>query len=136
STNDAEVRHWIVSKFLVTGPGVSVLIGGVSFDTTESKQLETQLHQAQKLEAIGLLAGGVAHDFNNLLTVILGYTDMARNANLDEKSRLDSLDEIRNAGERAAALTGQLLAFGRKQVIQPRALRINAVMVGMQRMLR
>jgi len=136
STIDSEVRHWIVSKFLVTGSEGSLLIGGVSFDTTESKRLETQLHQAQKLEAIGLLAGGVAHDFNNLLTVILGYADMARNANRDEKTWLDSLDEIRNAGERAAALTGQLLAFGRKQVIQPRALRINAVLVGMQRMLR
>jgi signal transduction histidine kinase/CheY-like chemotaxis protein len=136
STIDSEVRHWIVSKFPITGPEGDVLIGGVSFDTTESKRLESQLHQAQKLEAIGLLAGGVAHDFNNLLTVMLGYTDLARNASRDDKSRLDSLDEIRNAGERAAVLTAQLLAFGRKQVIQPRALRINAVLVGMQRMLR
>src|SRR5260370_39252727 len=67
---------------------------------------------------------------------MLGYADLARNASRNEKSRLESLDEIRNAGERAAALTAQLLAFGRKQVIQPQALRINAVLVGMQRMLR
>jgi len=101
------------------------MIGGVAFDTTESKRLETQLYQAQKLEAIGLLAGGVAHDFNNLLTIILGYAGVGKAATHDAKTLLSSLDEIENAAQRAAALTKQLLAFGRKQVMQPRMVSVN-----------
>ena len=85
----------------------------------EHKQLEEQLLQAQKIEAVGLLAGGIAHDFNNLLTAILGYCELAE-LRLDEKSEVRrDLHEIRRAGERAAALTRQLLAFSRKQVLQP-----------------
>jgi PAS domain S-box-containing protein len=96
-------------------------------DITEQRLLEQQLAQAQKLESLGRLAGGVAHDFNNLLTVINGYSDML----LDRIHAGDPLrppiEEIRKAGERAAGLTQQLLAFSRKQVARPRPLSLNAV---------
>jgi PAS domain S-box-containing protein len=133
---DGEVRHLMVNKFLMVGPDGATLIGGVAFDMTESKRLETQLYQAQKLEAIGLLAGGVAHDFNNLLTVILGYADVARAGRHPKDPLLDSLKEIHKAAEQAGSLTTQLLAFGRKQVMQPRVLNLNTVLEGIQRMLR
>jgi two-component system cell cycle sensor histidine kinase/response regulator CckA len=127
-----EPRHWVVSKFLIKGLGEMPLIGGLAFDTTESKRLEEQLHQAQRLEAIGLLAGGVAHDFNNLLTVILGYADSALYG-LSEQDRLYAgLEEIRKAAQKAATLTAQLLAFGRKQVLQPRILDLNETIKEMQ----
>ena len=132
----AEVRQRLVSKFPVQAAGGGVFIGGVALDTTESKRLETQLYQAQKLEAIGLLAGGVAHDFNNLLTVILGFADVGRSALGNSKALLRSLDEIQDAALRAAALTKQLLAFGRKQVMQPRMLSLKAELAQMQHMLR
>ena len=95
-------------------------------DVTERLQLEEQFRQAQKLESIGRLAGGMAHDFNNLLTVINGYSDLC----LKQLKAADPLKpyvrEIQNAGERAANLTKQLLAFSRKQVIEPRILDLNA----------
>lgn len=132
----ADVRHRIVSKFPLHGRDGALLIGGVAFDTTESKRLEAQLHQAQKLEAIGLLAGGVAHDFNNLLTVILGYADVSKIACQEGGDAVTPLEEIHKAALRAASLTNQLLAFGRKQVMQPQTITVNAVLSDMQRMLR
>ncbi len=105
-------------------------------DITERLQLENQLRQAQKLESLGRLAGGVAHDFNNLLTVINGYSDLMLKA-LDPHSPLHSqASEINKAGERAAGLTSQLLAFSRKQVIEARALNVNAIINDTERMLR
>ncbi len=108
----------------------------ISDEVTERKLLEEQLHQSQKLESIGRLAGGVAHDFNNLLTVINGYSDLVL-------ARLDSqdpnwmrVDQIRKAGVRAAELTGQLLAFSRKQVIKPSPLDVNALIQETEPMLR
>ena len=104
-------------------------------DVTDERKLEQQFRQAQKMEAIGRLAGGVAHDFNNLLGVIIGHSDVA-------KDRLDSchpvqksLEEIRKASERAAALTWQLLAFSRQQVLQPRTLNFNSVVHNISQML-
>ncbi|MBA2321160.1 MAG: response regulator [Deltaproteobacteria bacterium] len=96
--------------------------------------LEEQLRQAQKMEAIGNLAGGVAHDFNNLLSVILGYADMLIEPLDPEDPARADLQEIRNAGQRAAALTSQLLAFSRKQILQPVVLDLNEVVRGVQRL--
>lgn len=97
---------------------------------------EEQLRQSQKLEAIGMLAGGIAHDFNNLLTVILGYSDISL-ARLNEEDPLHrNITEVTKAAERAAALTRQLLAFSRKQVMQPKVLDLNAVVSESERMLR
>ena len=100
-------------------------------DVTERKQLEQRLVQAQKMEAVGALAGGVAHDFNNLLTVITGYSELI----LGQIGRWHPLardvEEIGKAAERAAALTRQLLAFSRKQMLQPRVVDMNAVILGM-----
>jgi PAS domain S-box-containing protein len=105
-------------------------------DVTRRAELEDQLRQAQRLEAIGRLAGGIAHDFNNLLTAISGYADVAlgRLGPADERLRSD-VQEIRKAGDRAAALTAQLLAFSRKQVLQPREVSLNDLVADMQSLL-
>jgi two-component system, cell cycle sensor histidine kinase and response regulator CckA len=105
-------------------------------DVTERRHLEEQLRQAQKMEAVGLLAGGVAHDFNNLLTVIQAYGDSLAE-NLEEGSALSAdVAEIRDAASRAASLTRQLLAFSRKQVLQPRSVDLGAIVAGIEPMLR
>ncbi len=124
-----------VNSRLMFQNGVAVGVQGIARDITERKQLEAQLQQSQKLEAVGQLAGGVAHDFNNLLTVILGYSEMIL-------SRMDHTDpfrrnlfEIKRAGESASSLTRQLLAFSRKQVLQPKVIDLNAVVADMGKML-
>ncbi|MBF8259480.1 MAG: hypothetical protein HW377_1854 [Actinobacteria bacterium] len=105
-------------------------------DITERKILEEQLLQSQKIESVGRLAGGIAHDFNNLLTVITGYSELLLKQ-LGEKSPLGKeVEEIRRAGERAASLTHQLLAFSRRQVLQPKVLDLNEVVSHMEKMLR
>jgi hypothetical protein len=104
-------------------------------DVTERKALEVQLQQAQKMESIGRLAGGIAHDFNNLLTVINGYSQLLLNTMSAEDPIRAHLGEIHKAGERAAGLTRQLLAFSRKQVLEPRVLDLNSVVAGMRPML-
>ncbi len=111
------------------------LVGAVH-DITERKKLEAQFRQAQKMESVGQLAGGIAHDFNNLLTVINGTTELAI-AQLRKGDPLhDDLQEIRRAGERAAALTRQLLAFSRKQILQAQVLNLNTVVAEVETMLR
>jgi two-component system cell cycle sensor histidine kinase/response regulator CckA len=99
------------------------------------RQLEGELIHAQKMEAIGRLAGGVAHDFNNLLTVINGFTELLLGATSPEDPRQTDLKEISNAGRRAASLTRQLLAFSRRQVFQPTTLDLNAILAGIEKML-
>lgn len=100
------------------------------------QSLEGQLLHAQKMEAVGRLAGGVAHDFNNILTVILGWSEMILGTTELEASVLRKTEEIRSAAKRAATLTGQLLAFSRKQILQPRALDLNAALSDIASMLR
>jgi two-component system, cell cycle sensor histidine kinase and response regulator CckA len=103
----------------------------VSRDVTERRQMQERLSEAEKMEAIGRLAGGVAHDFNNLLTVISGYAAILR----ENPTATQPLDEIEHAAEQAAALTGQLLAFSRRQVLHPQPVDINEIVGGMGPML-
>jgi len=105
-------------------------------DITEKKQLEEQFHRAQRLESVGRLAGGVAHDFNNLLTVINGYSEMLLAAMPAGSPYREEVNEIRAAGERAGALTQQLLAFSRRQIVKPAVVNLNDVVGDMQKMLR
>jgi two-component system, cell cycle sensor histidine kinase and response regulator CckA len=105
-------------------------------DVSERHRLEAQLRRAQRMEAVGQLAGGVAHDFNNLLTIILGYAGLVA-ARLEDRPELRRLvEEVANAGERGAALTRQLLAFSRQLPLQPRIVDLNAVVAGVETMLR
>ncbi len=101
----------------------------------EHSRIKEQLQQSQRLESVGRLAGGVAHDFNNLLTVINGYADMMLGDLPEQDSLRGGLEEIRKAGERAAGLTQQLLAFSRKQMIEPRPIDLNVVVSESQKML-
>ncbi|MDY3554901.1 PAS domain S-box protein [Gemmata sp. JC717] len=108
----------------------------VQTDVTRRRNLEDQFRQAQKMEALGRLAGGVAHDFNNLLTVINGYTGLVLKRLPSESPLREHIEEVRCAGGRAADLTRQLLAFSRQQVLAPRVLDLNAVVGGAEKLLR
>jgi two-component system cell cycle sensor histidine kinase/response regulator CckA len=116
--------------------GRLVGILGIGRDITERVLLEQQLRQAQKMEAVGRLAGGVAHDFNNLLTAITGYAELLFEDLPAGDRRREDVTEIRKAADRAAALTRQLLAFSRQQVLQPRVLDLNALVTEFGNMLR
>jgi PAS domain S-box-containing protein len=123
---DGRVR-WVHGRgAVVRDPdGVPEVMAGTIQDVTARRSVEEDLRQAQKLEGLGRLAGGIAHDFNNLLTVINGYGDMLLGELPDEDPLRESVAEIRKAGERAARLTGQLLTFSRKQIVQPQLLDLN-----------
>src|SRR5207248_8596329 len=99
-------------------------------DVTEQRRLQQQLVQSQKMEAVGRLAGGIAHDFNNLPTVITSYGDLLLEDLAPGDSRRDDVDQIRKAAEGAAALTRQLLAFSRQQVLEPKVVDLRAILAG------
>ena len=109
---------------------------GIAQDVTEHRDLELRIFQSQKLEAVGRLAGGIAHDFNNLLTVIDGYSEMLLSQLEIEDPRRTHAEEIRRAGQRAAGLTHQLLAYSRQQVLDPRPFDLNELITNLGRMLR
>jgi PAS domain S-box-containing protein len=130
-------RQWLMSYYPVTGAeGVVVGVNAVIQDIHERKRLEEELRQAQKMEAIGRLAGGIAHDFNNLLTVINGYAQMVLDQRMLPGVARTRLEEVLAAGNRATSLTNQLLAFSRRQVLQPKAVDLNEVVTGFSKMLR
>ena len=108
----------------------------IAEDVTERKALEDQLRQAQKMEAVGKLAGGVAHDFNNLLTVITGYSQILMDQNSKNAQASHSIEQIFKAADRATSLTRQLLAFSRRQMLQPRLVSLNALVRNLEKMLR
>jgi PAS domain S-box-containing protein len=118
-------QHGKVEKFVI-----------VNRDVSEQRQLEEKFRQAQKMEAVGRLSGGVAHDFNNLLGVIIGYAEFLQESLDPENSLRGSVDEILKAGKRAASLTRQLLAFSRQQVLDPKVIDFNVVVLDMDKMLR
>ncbi len=136
-------RHKDGTYRILEGRGNNLLddpaVRGIVFnsrDVTEQRRLEEQLLQSQKVQALGQLTGGVAHDFNNILTAIIGYADVAEAKLAPEHGAVSAISEIRKAGERAAALTRQLLAFSRKQILQPRVFNPGDVVVSMEKMLR
>jgi two-component system cell cycle sensor histidine kinase/response regulator CckA len=116
--------------------GKPYAVCGISTDISERKRLQDQLREAQKMEAIGQLAGGIAHDFNNLTTLITGYSELLHAALANDPPLREKVDEIYKAGEQATSLTRQLLAFSRRQVVQPKVLDLNDVLGHMAKMLR
>lgn len=128
--------HQTVKRPIVGDDGTADQVLSVATDITRRKALEEQLRQSQKMEAIGTLAGGVAHDFNNLLTTILGYSELLLGALEADSPIRGDVAEIKTAGERAASLTRQLLAFSRKQIVEFRILDLNAIIADMDKMLR
>jgi two-component system cell cycle sensor histidine kinase/response regulator CckA len=118
------------------GQGKTIGVIVVARDITEYRAMEERLRQSQKMEAIGTLAGGVAHDFNNLLMVIAGYGSVLNEALAGEPKLRAQVEQIQKASERAAALTRQLLAFSRKQTIQPVLLSLNSAVTGVEKLLR
>ncbi len=121
---------------VVTRDDGAILQRGIMLDISEQKKLEEQLLQSQRLEAVGMLAGGVAHDFNNILTIILGYSSMLSKKLKNNPKIYRQLEQIQKAGQRAASLTNQLLAFSRRQVLQPVNVNLNGIIKDVEKMLR
>jgi PAS domain S-box-containing protein len=121
---------------VVPGSDSHPLMEGIIIDITDKKQLEGQLQQSRRMEAVGRLAGGIAHDFNNLLTVIKGYTELALIRAKGMPELRSDIERIEDASERAAGLVRQLLAFSRRQVMQPKVLDLNSIVVGLDKLLR
>lgn len=120
----------------VPGSESHPLMEGIMVDITERRVLEDQLQQARRMEAVGRLAGGVAHDFNNLLTIIKGYVELALNRVAGSPELRGNIQQIADAAERAVTLVRQLLAFSRKQVLKPKVLDLNSVVLNMDKMVR
>ncbi len=142
-TQEIRFRHrdgtWHIMESVgvnrLTDPAVRAIVVNAR-DMTDRRKLEEQLWHAQKMEAVGQLAGGIAHDFNNLLTAILGYCNLVLDDAPEGGTLRADLEEIRGAGERAAALTRQLLAFSRRQMLQPQIVDVNALVSGLSNLLR
>lgn len=134
---DGSIR-WVHSRadLIRDEAGAPFKLIGILQDITEHRELEERLCQSQKMEAVGRLAGGVAHDFNNFLTAIKGYSSFIRQAVEKDGDLYRDVLEIEKAAERAAALTHQLLAFSRKQVLKPEVLDVNHVVAGLETMMR
>jgi len=128
---------WVLDQTTPVRDADGEIVGyqGFLLDITQHKRLEEQLRQSQKLEAIGQLAGGIAHDFNNMLTAIGGYADLLASSFEPDDPRADDVEQIRRASGHAAALTRNLLSFGRKQVLRPQQLDLNEVVREVQGML-
>jgi two-component system cell cycle sensor histidine kinase/response regulator CckA len=115
--------------------GEPIRVVGAVQDITDRRQLEDQVRHAQKMEAVGRLAGGIAHDLNNALTAIAGYAELALGQVPDEHPVREDLEEIRRAAERASSVTGHMLEFSRKRVLEPRVFNLNETVIAMARML-
>jgi PAS domain S-box-containing protein len=121
---------------LVPGSDKHPLMEGIILDITDRKLLENQLQQARRMEAVGRLAGGVAHDFNNLLTIIKGYIELALNRCENQLELRSDIQHIEEASDRAVTLVRQLLAFGRKQLLKPKVLDLNGIVLNLDHLLR
>jgi PAS domain S-box-containing protein len=132
--------RWVECRFslalLRNAVGAEIGTLAILEDTTEHKRLEAQLRQAQKMEAVGRLAGGIAHDFNNLLAVIMGHSDLIKSVLRKGDALAHDVEQIRRASERAATLTRQLLAFSRRQFLQPQVIDLNTLVGNLATMLR
>ncbi|MGC9970501.1 MAG: PAS domain S-box protein [Bryobacteraceae bacterium] len=128
-----EVELWNAPQRDASGETIGAI--SVIADVTGRKRLEEQFRQSQKMEAVGRLAGGLAHDFNNLLTIITGYSQMLLDALGADDPQRGNVEEVLRAAESAAALTSQLLAFSRRQIVQPQVLDLNTLVVNMDKML-
>ena len=134
---DGSVR-WIEDRGfpVYNAEGRAYRVAGIAEDVTSRRELEEELRQAHKMEAVGRLAGGVAHDFNNLLTIIGGHSQMLLDETGDADPRRDRLKQILSATNRASTLTSQLLAFSRRKMLQPKLVNLNHVLTNMQALLR
>jgi PAS domain S-box-containing protein len=135
------VERWVDSHMVPfdaspDGRDARPAVLSVTSDITDRKRLEEQLRQSHKMEAIGLLAGGIAHDFNNLLTAIAGYTDLVLQTFDEHDERRDDLHEVAKAAQRATAMTGRLLAFSRRQILQSAVIDVNGMVIDIERLLR
>ena len=128
-------RHFLSSFFPVTLPHNNRGVGAVVLETTHFRQLEEQLMQSQKMEAVGRLAGGVAHDFNNMLTAILSYGDLLLADMPEGSTQREDMTEIMKAAQKATTLTRKLLAFSRQQVLRPARVDLNSTISGLEKMI-
>jgi PAS domain S-box-containing protein len=126
-TADGIPRRWTVFRFSLADAAGRPLLAAIALDMTEKLQLAEQLRQSQRMEAVGQLAGGIAQDFNNLLTAVTGYARLLQRELREGEGPRRYVDEIVRAGEKAAGLTQQLLAYSRKQMLQPQVIKLNSI---------
>jgi len=132
-TKSGQRRDVVITTELISGSDEDITF---MEDITERKNLEVQLQESQKMDALGRLAAGIAHDFNNLVTAIIGYSDLLLSAMEEQDPMRREIEVIKSAGERAALLTGHLQTFSRKQVMQPRVFELSELVSGMREMLK